>query len=177
MIPNLLTVLRIILMPITISFCWQEYYVTAFICSLLAAFSDYLDGKLARALKQETKLGTMLDPIADKIYEMGLIYFLWVKDLVPIEYLGLFYFRNLVQLLVDPFLLTWKKALTQPEPKLLTKLACAWGMILINLLILNFTTNVNIFFVVFVLIVSAIFELYLLVIYLRRFITIYRGLN
>ena len=69
-IPNILTIGRIIIVPIfVISFYLPGFYgdIIPFTLFVLASFTDYLDGLLARLFKEESKLGEMLDPIADKI--------------------------------------------------------------------------------------------------------------
>lgn len=69
-VPNLLTILRLLAAPgVAIMFLYftrpyADWF--ALVLFVLAALTDWLDGYLARAWKQETKLGTMLDPIADK---------------------------------------------------------------------------------------------------------------
>ena len=69
-IPNILTVLRLLAAPgIAIMFLYFARPLAdwfALILFVAAAITDWFDGYLARAWKQETKLGTMLDPIADK---------------------------------------------------------------------------------------------------------------
>ena len=69
-IPNVLTIGRIILVPIFVI----TFYIPGFLGDLipffifiLASFTDFLDGLLARLYKEESKLGELLDPIADKI--------------------------------------------------------------------------------------------------------------
>ena len=69
-IPNILTIGRIIIVPIfVISFYipWIVGDLVPFFLFVLASFTDYLDGFLARLYKEESKLGELLDPIADKI--------------------------------------------------------------------------------------------------------------
>ena len=69
-IPNILTIGRIILVPILIlTFYLPGFWgdLIPFILFLLASFTDFLDGLLARLYKEESKLGELLDPIADKI--------------------------------------------------------------------------------------------------------------
>ena len=69
-IPNILTIGRIILVPI---FVFTFYLpgvlgdLIPLIIFLLASFTDFLDGVLARLYKEESKLGELLDPIADKV--------------------------------------------------------------------------------------------------------------
>ena len=69
-IPNLLTVLRVLLIPVFIllfylPFSWSYWAASGVFA--VAAFTDWLDGYLARLLKQSTPLGAFLDPVADKL--------------------------------------------------------------------------------------------------------------
>ena len=69
-IPNILTIGRIIIVPIFVfSFYLPGFYgdVIPFALFIIASFTDSLDGLLARMFKEESKLGALLDPIADKI--------------------------------------------------------------------------------------------------------------
>ena len=69
-IPNILTIGRIIIVPIfVITFFIPGFFgdLIPFFLFVLASFTDYLDGLLARLFKEESKLGELLDPIADKI--------------------------------------------------------------------------------------------------------------
>ena len=69
-IPNILTIGRIIIVPIfVLTFFIPGFFgdLIPFFLFALASFTDYLDGLLARMFKDESKLGELLDPIADKI--------------------------------------------------------------------------------------------------------------
>ena len=69
-IPNILTIGRILLVPFfVLAFYLPGFYgdLTAFALFVIASFTDFLDGMLARMLGEESKLGELLDPIADKI--------------------------------------------------------------------------------------------------------------
>ena len=69
-IPNILTIGRIIIVPIFVAtFFLPGFFgeLIPFFLFVLASFTDYLDGLLARIFKEESKLGELLDPIADKI--------------------------------------------------------------------------------------------------------------
>ena len=69
-IPNILTIGRIIIVPIfVLTFFIPGLFgdLIPFFLFALASFTDYLDGLLARMFKEESKLGELLDPIADKI--------------------------------------------------------------------------------------------------------------
>ncbi len=69
-IPNILTIGRIIIVPIfVLSFFLPGFFgdLIPFFLFVLASFTDFLDGLLARLYKEESSLGELLDPIADKI--------------------------------------------------------------------------------------------------------------
>ncbi|MDB4877698.1 MAG: pgsA [Gemmatimonadetes bacterium] len=73
-LPNALTVARIAATPLIavlpIANSWT-LRMTAFVLFALAAITDYIDGHLARSRKQETDLGRLLDPLADKLLLLG----------------------------------------------------------------------------------------------------------
>ena len=69
-IPNILTIGRIIIVPIfVLTFFIPGFFgdLIPFFLFILASFTDYLDGLLARLFREESRLGELLDPIADKI--------------------------------------------------------------------------------------------------------------
>lgn len=66
-IPNSLTILRILLIPVYIGLLVYEQYDLALFVLLLAGVTDALDGTIARVTNQRTRLGTFLDPLADKL--------------------------------------------------------------------------------------------------------------
>lgn len=72
-LPNILTLLRIVLVPIFFSFLITPFSENpnarfyASFCLIAAALTDVLDGFFARSLRQQTEIGALLDPIADKL--------------------------------------------------------------------------------------------------------------
>ena len=69
-IPNFLTALRIVLIPIMVVFFYLPFdghYIVTAIVLAVASVTDWLDGYLARKLKQTTPFGAFLDPVADKL--------------------------------------------------------------------------------------------------------------
>lgn len=66
-IPNLISFLRMALIPVFASLLFYGYGGLALIVFLVAGVSDGLDGFIARRFKQESELGTIIDPIADKL--------------------------------------------------------------------------------------------------------------
>jgi cardiolipin synthase len=64
-IPNSLTILRILLIPVFIGFMTYRQYGYALAALFCAGITDALDGLVARMTNQQTKLGEILDPLAD----------------------------------------------------------------------------------------------------------------
>ena len=84
-IPNSLSILRLIGVPVFIYFALiTEQDVLAILVLVLAGITDYLDGKLARAWNQTSALGTMLDPAADRIYILATLIILFVRDAISL---------------------------------------------------------------------------------------------
>ena len=81
--PNLLTLLRLFIIPFLVITILDGRHGLAFTLFVLAGFSDGLDGMAARLTKQYTKLGLYLDPIADKMLLSTLFLVLTHMNLVP----------------------------------------------------------------------------------------------
>ena len=83
-LPNSLTVLRILLVPVFVGFLLYEYFDYALVTLLVAALTDGLDGAIARITDQRTRLGEYLDPLADKLLLMSAMVTLSVLHFTPI---------------------------------------------------------------------------------------------
>jgi cardiolipin synthase len=81
--PNLLTLLRLFIIPFLVIEILDGHYRTAFALFILAGISDGMDGILARWLSQHTTLGQYLDPIADKLLLSTLFIVLTHVGLIP----------------------------------------------------------------------------------------------
>jgi cardiolipin synthase (CMP-forming) len=66
-LPNILTIIRILLVPVFVIYLQKNMFMPALIIFTIAGVSDGLDGLLARYLNQKTILGAHLDPLADKL--------------------------------------------------------------------------------------------------------------
>jgi len=87
-IPNLISLLRIVLIPLFLYLIFTPTWthrLWALAVFVFASFTDFLDGWLARKLKQESEMGKFLDPLADKILVIAaLVAFLILDPLVPL---------------------------------------------------------------------------------------------
>ena len=82
-IPNILTLLRILLTPLFVILLLGEDYNLALIIFILAGLSDGLDGLIARYLNQRTAIGAYLDPVADKLLLVSAYIGLAVLNVIP----------------------------------------------------------------------------------------------
>ena len=82
-LPTALTLLRIVLVPGIALFLVERHFTLALVTFLIAALSDVADGWLARRWKQETKLGTALDPVVDIVFNLAMFFALMAAHLLP----------------------------------------------------------------------------------------------
>ena len=82
-IPNILTVIRILLTPLFVIFLLKNLFSFALLVFTIAAISDALDGLFARYFNQHTALGAYLDPIADKLLLASAFVSLAILEIVP----------------------------------------------------------------------------------------------
>lgn len=97
-IPNSLTLLRILLIPVFVGLMLYARYESALAVLLGAGLTDALDGTIARAANQSTKLGMFLDPLADKLLLTSGFLTLSVLHLVPLWIVILVVSRDVILL-------------------------------------------------------------------------------
>ena len=120
-VPNLLTVMRLFILPFLVIAILDNNYQLAFGLFLLAGLSDMLDGVMARWLQQKTTLGLYLDPIADKLLLSTLFMVLTHQGLIPRYVTVLVFSRDLGILLISTLLFA-TGTLRDFRPSLLGKL-------------------------------------------------------
>jgi cardiolipin synthase len=94
-IPNLLTLLRALGIPVFLYLVATDRSGLAVATLMVAGATDYFDGKLARALKQESRLGELMDPAVDRLYIASVLIALYITDAVPAIVLVLIVARDL----------------------------------------------------------------------------------
>ena len=96
MLPNALSVIRIILtVPVVIALL-KEQYLLALLLFLLAGISDALDGWIAKQFSFQTRLGSILDPMADKILLTCTFITLYWIGILPLWLLMLIFVRDVI---------------------------------------------------------------------------------
>ncbi len=82
-LPNVLSVLRLVGVPIFLWAILSEHDVLALVVLMLSGVSDYLDGKIARRFGMESRLGQLLDPFADRLYIATTLFGLAWREIIP----------------------------------------------------------------------------------------------
>ena len=83
-LPNALSVLRLLGVPLFLWLIFAEHDGWALVTLMVAGWTDYFDGKLARAWNQTSRLGALLDPAADRLYILATLVGLTARDILPL---------------------------------------------------------------------------------------------
>ncbi len=104
-IPNLLSLLRLLGVPL---FLWlvlvERADGLAVAVLAVSGFTDYLDGVLARRWNQISRVGQLLDPVADRLYVISTVVALTIRDIIPLWFAVALISRDVLMVLMIPFL-------------------------------------------------------------------------
>lgn len=95
-LPNAITGLRLAMAPVLLWLLWAGHYDAALWVAVVAGASDALDGLLAKRFDWQSRLGSLLDPVADKLMLACAYLGLWLAQALPGWLLGLVLLRDLV---------------------------------------------------------------------------------
>ena len=104
-IPNVITLARILLVPVVAWAIASGQMQLAFLLFLAAAISDTVDGFLAKRFGMQTELGAYLDPAADKVMIVSIYATLGISGVIPLWIVILVVSRDL--LIVGAIILSW----------------------------------------------------------------------
>ena len=135
-IPNLLSIIRIGLVYAILNNIYLNNFELSIVFFVLAAITDAMDGFLARKMNWQTDLGTILDPIADKLLLSGTIFILWLNQYIPFYIFIIFIGRDIAILLGAAIQMTLNE-LNTPMPNLLGKLTTSLQIIYIAVIFLK----------------------------------------
>ncbi|MGA1718387.1 MAG: CDP-alcohol phosphatidyltransferase family protein, partial [Aquiluna sp.] len=82
-VPNMLSILRLLLVPVFLWLLIADQFLIAFLVLMFASFTDWLDGFIARKFNQITSLGKVLDPSADRLFILATLIGLTVNEIIP----------------------------------------------------------------------------------------------
>ncbi len=103
-VPNLLSLLRLALVPVFLVLILNGFNFEAVVVLAIASITDYLDGYFARKLKQETRLGQLLDPAADRLYIFSTLIGLSAVGYIPLWLPVVVVARDVILLFTYPVL-------------------------------------------------------------------------
>ena len=96
-IPNIITFLRIVLLPPALYLFMKNSFILntiSLILVIIMEFSDFLDGYLARKMNKMSDAGKVLDPFADHIYRLSFFLFFFVKGFIPLWMFLICFYRD-----------------------------------------------------------------------------------
>jgi len=134
-LPNILTLLRVLLIPLFVIFIINKYFGWALLTFAVAGITDGLDGLIARLTHQRTELGAYLDPIADKLLTFAAFISLAITEIIPSWLVVIVITRDVIILLgfLVMFLINYHPAI---RPRFLSKMTTALQIITILLALL-----------------------------------------
>ena len=135
-IPNLLTIVRIALVYPILNNIYLGNFEISIIYFVVASVTDGLDGFIARKMNWQTELGTLLDPVADKILLSGSIFILWLNQYIPFYIFVIFFSRDVAILLGAAIRMSVIESDT-PTPNFLGKLTTTLQIIYIAIIFLR----------------------------------------
>ena len=95
-VPNALTLIRLMLIPVLVVLLAQRDYAVAFAAFFVSALSDFADGVIARRWNAHTRFGAIADPVVDKLTMLAVTLTLAVQGLLPLWLVAAIVARDLV---------------------------------------------------------------------------------
>ncbi len=144
-IPNFLTAIRGLSVPIFIMAIHYSKLTLALVVFLFASASDAIDGFIARKLNQVTKAGIIMDPIADKaLIDSGFIMLSFNKPVIPV-WLTIFVISRDILIIIGAWLLATFGKMEKIKPTIIGKLTAfmQFTTILLTLIHINFSLNLQ----------------------------------
>ncbi len=103
-VPNILTIIRFLLIPFIIYFLATNQYIIGVILFILSGITDVVDGAIARKFNFITDFGKLMDPLADKLTQISVLATLMIKDLIPVWILAIVIAKEAIMIAGASFL-------------------------------------------------------------------------
>ena len=136
-IPNLLTIIRILLTPLFVIFLIREHFDLALLVFVAAGISDGLDGFIARYFNQRSTLGAILDPIADKMLLVAAFVSLGVLSVIP-NWLTVVVITRDVVILLGVAIFSFQNIDFEINPSMVSKITTVLQVVTVCLALLKF---------------------------------------
>lgn len=96
-LPNLITLLRLALVPVIATLLYQDRHDEAFGCFVVSALSNFADGRIARRWNLESRSGAVADPLADKLTMIIVTVLLAMQQALPWWFASVFSTRRSIR--------------------------------------------------------------------------------
>ena len=172
-LPNFLSISRIFLLLPIIVFFEKGFFFLSFTIYIFAAFTDYLDGLLARKYRQTSDLGSLLDLLADKLFVSILLIWITFKfdSLVILISSILIISREISISYLRLFIVSKSGSINEVKSDLIGKYKTAFQMVGLGLILISpITPKFTLDFSLLLIIISAIISWYSLIKYLNKWI-------
>ena len=172
-LPNFLSISRIFLLLPIIVFFEKGFFFLSFTIYIFAAFTDYLDGLLARKYRQTSDLGSLLDLLADKLFVSILLIWITFKfdSLVILISSILIISREISISYLRLFIVTKSGSISDVKSDLIGKYKTAIQMVGLGLILISpITPDFTLDFSLLLIIISALISWYSLIKYLNKWI-------
>jgi cardiolipin synthase len=137
-IPNVITIIRLMLVPPVAWAILSEAYHLAFWLFFLAGFSDGVDGFLARQFSWQSRLGATLDPLADKLLMIVSFYCLFWQSIIPLGLFAVIAIRDLI-ILGGALAYHFITRALQMQPIILGKINTALQILLVMAILVHYS--------------------------------------
>tara|TARA_B100000989_G_scaffold136462_1_gene101372 strand:+ start:600 stop:1127 length:528 start_codon:yes stop_codon:yes gene_type:complete len=172
-LPNLLSISRIFLLVPIIAFFEKNFFFLSLITYIFAAFTDYLDGLLARKYRQTSDLGSLLDLLADKLFVSILLIWMTFKfdsSIILISSI-LIISREISISYLRLFIVSKSRSIDEIKSDLIGKYKTAIQMTGLGLILISpLTPDYILDFSLLLIIISALISWYSLIQYLNKWI-------
>ena len=103
-VPNILTIIRFILIPVILFFIFTGNYLLGFVFFTISGLTDILDGTIARKFNLISTFGKLMDPLADKLTQISVLASLVIKNVIPAWILVIVVLKELIMIVGASFL-------------------------------------------------------------------------
>ena len=103
-VPNILTIIRFLLIPVIVIFALNDNYVATIIVLTISGITDVLDGYIARKFNFITDFGKLMDPLADKATQVTLLAVLAIQRIIPYWIIAIVLLKEFIMIAGASFL-------------------------------------------------------------------------
>lgn len=161
-IPNILTIIRFILIPFIFITVISHHYLIGLIIFTISAITDILDGYIARKYNYITDIGKLIDPLADKLTQISLLLALTILNILPWWILAVVFIKECIMIITASVLYSRKDVVVYSKwygklATILFYLAIICSL-LINQFNINFSFRIDLY-MYYLAILATIFSL------------------